>query len=371
MAACKGGAAEKTNITVDKESTSAKLVLNVGEVTLGNESRKKMEKRHRIQQNTSILRAVCALLNSRGGMVKAHIENEGYNIDKHGIGEDLDTSFRTVPAVVQKCLDFKQEGCFLIISVESWCLDISDLHPITIATNLYMRNGAACVKMNLHTARQFFKDIDNPRVRSPKKSMLLDERLGENIQEGLHVQEELHVQEQAAAFFDQTELTKMTEFSFSESKNVEYKSFETNKLVQRVKEILPQTVSAFANTDGGYLFIGLDENKRQIIGFEAERSDLEHLESEIDKCIQQLPVIHFCEEKQGIKYTCKFIPVSKSEDECSYVCALRVERFCCAVFVAEPDSWHVEDNCVKRFTSEEWVKVLMDSMPGSGREISN
>ncbi|XP_059126670.1 schlafen family member 1-like [Peromyscus eremicus] len=359
------------NITVDPESTSAKLVLNVGEVTLGIESRKKMEKRHRIQQNTNILRAVCALLNSRGGVVKAHIENEGYNITQHGIGEDLDTSFMTILPLVQNCLEFKQEGCSLIISVESRSLDISDLHPITIATNLYMRNGASCIKMDLRTALQFFKDIDNPRVRSPKKPRLLDERPGENMQEELRVQEDLHLQEQAAAFFDQTELTKMTEFSFSESKNVEYKSFETNKLVQRVKEVLPRTVSAFANTDGGYLFIGLDEKKKQITGFKADENKLSGLKCEIEECIQQLPVTHFCEEKQEIKYTCKFIPVSKSEDECFYVCALRVERFCCAVFAAEPDSWHVEDSCVKRFTLKKWVKVLMDSMPGSGREISN
>ncbi|XP_076399111.1 schlafen family member 1-like [Peromyscus maniculatus bairdii] len=353
------------NITVNPLSTSAKLVLNVGEVTFGKESRKKMKKRHRIQQNTNILRAVCALLNSRGGKVMAHIENEGYDITQHGIGEDLVTSFMTILPLVQNCLEFKQEGCSLIIHVESRSLVISDLHPITIATNLYMRNGASCVKMDLRTALQFFKDIDNPRVRSPINPRLLDERPGENMQE------ELHVQEQAAASFDQTELTTMTEFFFSESKNVEYKSFETNKLVQRVKEILPLTVSAFANTDGGYLFIGLDEKTKQITGFKADENKLRELKCEIERCIQQLPVTHFCEEKQEIKYTCKFILVHRPGAVCSYVCALRVERFCCAVFAAEPDSWHVEDSCVKRFTAEEWVKVLMGSMPGSGREISN
>ncbi|KAL1764282.1 schlafen 4, partial [Sigmodon hispidus] len=122
-------------------------------------------------------------------------------------------------------------------------------------------------------------------------------------------------------------------------------------------------LSAFANTDGGYLFIGLDGKNHQIIGFEAKEVELEQLREEIEKCIRQLPVTHFCEEKQQIKYKCRFIQVLRAGAVCSYVCALRVERFCCAVFAAEPDSWHVEDNCVKRFTTQEWVKLQMDATP--------
>lgn len=86
-----------------------------------------------------------------------------------------------------------------------------------------------------------------------------------------------------------------------------------------------------------------------------------HLESEIEKCIRQLPVTHFCEEREKIKYTCKFMEVHKPGAACSYVCALRVERFCCAVFAAEPESWHVEDSCVKRFAAEDWVRLQMGS----------
>uniref|UniRef100_A0A061I2P1 Schlafen family member 12-like protein n=1 Tax=Cricetulus griseus TaxID=10029 RepID=A0A061I2P1_CRIGR len=349
-------AAEKMNITVDRESPSAEVVLDVGEVTLGIKSRKEMQDSQRKQQNTNILTAVCALLNSRGGVVKAHIENQDYNFNKHGLGEDLDTSFKAILPLAQNHLDFKQEEYFFFISVKSHSLDISGLQLATIATNLYMRNGASCVQMDLDTALQFFIDIANPGLRSPIKTSLLDKRPGEDMQD-LHVQEELHVRELAAAFFDQTVLTEMAEFSFSESKNVEYKSFETDKLVQRVKEILPLIVSAFANTDGGYLFIGLNEKKKQIIGFKADERKLEVLRSEIEKCIGHLPVTHFCEEEEKIKYTCKFIQVHRQGTVCSYVCALRVERFCCAVFAAEPNSWHVEGSRVERFTSEKWVKL--------------
>ncbi|XP_041520034.1 schlafen family member 12-like [Microtus oregoni] len=361
------------NITIDPESTSAELVLNV-EVTLGMKSGQDGLGK----QKTNILPAVCALLNSQGGKVRAHIKNQDCNYNKHRIREDLETSFKAIMPLAQNQLDFKQEGRCFVISVKPCSLDNSGLKPATIATNLYERNGASCPPMDLRTALQFFKDLENPGLRSPIKKMSSDKRPGEDVreelripgQEELHVQEERDVQELAAAFFNQAELTE-EKFSFSESKNVEYKSFETKKLLQRVKDILPKTLSAFANTDGGYLFIGLDEKEKQIVGFEAEKSYLVYLESEIEKCIRQLPVIHFCKKQDKIKYTCKFIPVLRQEAVRSYVCALRVERFCCAVFAEEPESWHVEDSCVKRFTSEEWVKILMSSRPGSGRGINN
>ncbi|XP_021086766.2 schlafen family member 12 [Mesocricetus auratus] len=398
-------AAKKMDIIVDPKSPSGEVVLNVGEVTLGIKSREKMQETQKKNQRASILKAVCALLNSEGGVVKAQIENQDYNFNKHGLGEDLDTSFKAILPLVQYHLDFKQKGCHFFISVKSFSSGIFGLQFATIATNLYMRNGASCVQMDLNTALQFLEDIKNLGLGSPVKTSLLDERPGENVQEDLHVQEELHVQDiknlrlgspvktrlfderprkivqedlhvqeelhvqrLAAAFFNQTVLIEMADFSFSESKNVEYKSFETDNVVKRVKEILPQTVSAFANTDGGYLFIGLDEKKKQIIGFKADKR--KELEKELEKEIEKLPVTHFCEEQAKIKYTCKFIPVRRQGAVCSYVCALRVERFCCAVFAAEPDSWHVEGSRVRRFTTEEWVRLQMAKSLGSRREIN-
>ncbi|XP_055476214.1 schlafen family member 1-like [Psammomys obesus] len=334
------------------ESKTPELVLNVGKITLPMKNRKGTKDDDRTQQNTKILRALCALQNSGGGEIKAQIENQDNSLTTREIKENLDTFLHAVMLPVWK-LHYKLEGCYLSISVKQENLETSGEKPATIATNLYVRNGTSSHPMDLDTVLMYFEGMGDTSRRVP-----LEKRVKvESSREG--VQEEVHVKELAAALFDQTRLTKMEKFSFSESKNVEYKSFATKKCFQRVKEILPQTISAFANTDGGYLFIGLDEDMRQIIGFEAERGDLTFLEREIKKCIQQLPVMHICEEKENIKYTCKFIEVHDSSDVCSYVCALRVERFCCAVFTAEPDSWHVEDGCVKRFTMEEWVKRLM------------
>ncbi|XP_034363388.1 schlafen family member 1-like [Arvicanthis niloticus] len=335
------------NITV--ESTHPEMLLNAGEITLGTESRKNMENHVRVEENRNVSKALCALMNSGEGKVKVQSKNRDYLHSEHGLGDDLETSFKSIlPTTLP---DFKQVQSDLFISVKSQSPDTSVEKPATIATNLYMRNGASSVEMNFYAAKEFLETTKGAGGRSP--SARPSERPGDETQE------EVHVQKLADAFFKQSKLTKMGKFSFSESKNVEYKSFETKKLLQRVKEILPRTVSAFANTDGGYLFIGLDEKNKQIVGFEAKNCQPKRLESEIEKCIQQLPVTHFCEEKEKIKYTCKFMEVHESGALCSYVCALRVERFCCAVFAAHPESWHVEKGCVKRFTAEEWVKLRM------------
>ncbi|XP_051014636.1 ribonuclease SLFN12-like [Acomys russatus] len=347
------------------ESITPKLVLNVGKITLGVKNREEMKKSDRMRkQNKTILTALCALLNSGGGEIKAHIENQDYSLTKHGIGQDLETSLNAIEPSVQK-LDFKQEGGCITIIVKAQNLGISGGQPATRATNLYRRNGASSVPMDLDTAWQFFDKMRD----AGERLRLAREVRGNSFREG--VQEERDGQELAAAFFKETKVSKGLEFPFSESKNVEYKLFQTKKWLQRVKEILPKTVSAFANTNGGYLFIGLGEKKQQVVGFEAEEGDLAQLESETEKCVRQLPVTHFCEEKGTIKYTSKFIEVHESGSVCSYVYALRVERFCCAVFSAEPDSWHVEDSCVKGFAAEEWVKRLLASKAGSERGISN
>ncbi|XP_021044529.2 uncharacterized protein LOC110314599 [Mus pahari] len=346
---------QKMNITVER--THPVLILNAGEITLGIKSRNNMETHDRVEENRNISKALCALMNYGKGKVKAHIKNPDYSLTKHGIGDDLETSFKNI--LPSRPLDFEQDQSYFFICVKSQSPDISVVKPATIATNLYMRNGASSVEMNLYAAQEFLEKIKVAGGRSP--SARPSERPSDDAQE------EVHVQELAADFFKQSKLTKMEKILFSESKNVEYKSFETKNLLKRVKEILPRTVSAFANTDGGYLFIGLDEKNQQIIGFEAKNCQPNHLKSTIDKYIQKLPVTHFCEEKGKIKYTCKFIEVHDFGAVCSYVCALRVERFCCAVFAAEPESWHVEGSCVKRFTAEEWVKRQMDAtevMPG-------
>ncbi|XP_076399127.1 schlafen family member 2-like isoform X2 [Peromyscus maniculatus bairdii] len=348
-------------VTVDLETDCAQLVLDVGALTLGEKNRKKMKSCHlRKRENENISQAVCALLNSGGGVIKVQIENEDYNLTRDGLGLDLEASLCQCLPFVNWHLDVTEDGGYVYIFVKSWSLDVFGLPIGTLRTNLYTRSMSSSVEVNAAAALEFLQDLKETGGRSCVGPELPAHRVCPEVEE------ESHVEDLAAAVFNKTQFQHQEDFPFSRSSFVEVTLLSGKELQKHIKELIPRHVSAFANTDGGYLFIGLDGNEQQIIGFEAERSDLEHLESEIDKCIQQLPVTHFCEEQEKIKYTCKFIPVHRPGAVCSYVCALRVERFCCAVFSAEPDSWHVEDSCVKRFTTEEWVKSMMDGQPGTG-----
>ncbi|CAO2644568.1 Ribonuclease SLFN12 [Lemmus lemmus] len=342
--------AQKMSISVDQETDYAELVLSVGEITLGEENRKTIKnKQLNAREAHSISQAVCALLNSGGGVVKAHVKNSNYSLIRDGIGLDLEKSFHEILPFSHKYLDYMQNKGYFLIFVKPWIPNTSGQRVRTLKTNFYVRNLSASDELKGPDAVRFLsaKKDSEGRPHSGQSSPGLCDS-DESQHRSLHT------------FFNRAKLTYKETFCFTESKHAEVKMSPKEKIL----EILPKTVSAFANTDGGYLFIGLDGKNQQIMGFEAEKSNLENLQREIEQCIRQLPVTHFCEKQEKIKYTCKFIPVLRQGAVCSYVCALRVERFCCAVFAAQPESWHVEDSCVKRFTSEEWVKLQMEATPG-------
>ncbi|XP_038183397.1 schlafen family member 12-like [Arvicola amphibius] len=348
------------SVSVDQDTDYAELVLSVGEITLGEKNRKTMkDPQLRRKEAHSTSQAVCALLNSGGGVVKARIKNSNYSFSRDGLGWDLENSFREILPFTHKYLDCMQNKGYFLIFVKPWTTDVSGQRVLTLKTNFYVRNLSTSDELKGPDAVQFLKAKKDSAGRSRSRQSLPGSCDSDELQHG-----SLHT------FFNREKLTYKETFSFTKSNNAEVKMSPKEKTEEMILEILPKTVSAFANTDGGYLFIGLDGENQQVIGFEAEKSDLENLESEIETCIRELPVTHFCEKQEKIKYTCKFIPVLRPGAACSYVCALRVERFCCAVFTEAPESWHVEDSCVKRFTSEEWVKLQMDGRPVLSRKVT-
>ncbi|XP_012504082.1 PREDICTED: schlafen family member 12-like [Propithecus coquereli] len=169
----------------------------------------------------------------------------------------------------------------------------------------------------------------SPGLRSRLQGILPPESSGHRIENGgrsyvrprlpaerAHiddVQEESNMEALAADFFNRTELKYKEKVTFTESTHVEVKDFSTGKLLQRIKEILPRNVSAFANTDGGYLFIGLNDNK-EVVGFTVEESNLPKLEKEIEESIRKLPVYDFSGKQREINYSCKFLRVRVSKE---------------------------------------------------------
>ncbi|XP_029783691.1 schlafen family member 12-like [Suricata suricatta] len=347
-------ATEKINSSDYLEINSAGMLLNVGSVTLGTKNRNKMKDcQLRKKQNENILQAVITLLNSGGGIIKAEIENESYSYQKDGIGQDLEKSVGNILPSVPKYLIFMQQGKYFQIFVKSWSSEISGLRIVTLRTNLYRRDVTCTNMMSATDTLEFLK----------AKSKTGERCSGPKLPPQLDVQKESDIKDLADAFFNRTQLSYREKVSFTESTHVEMKAFSTGKWLQRIKEILPQYVSAFANTDGGYLFIGLNEEK-EVIGFKAEVNDLKKLETEIKKSIRKLPIYHFCRQKKQIKSTYKLFAVCDERSPCGYVCALKIEPFCCVVFAKEPESWRVKDNQVWQFTAEEWISTMLPANPG-------
>ncbi|XP_040496926.1 schlafen family member 12 [Ursus maritimus] len=351
-------ATQEMKIRIDQKTNYAELVLDVGRVTLGEENRKKMKDcQLRKKQNENILQAMIALLNSGGGVIKAEVENENYSYPKDGIGLDLESSIGNILPSVCKYLDFMQQGKYFLIFVKSWSSETSGLRIVTLRSNLYKRDVTCTNIMDATATLEFLADKNKSKGRSYRLKLPPKQ----------DVQEESNVEALADDFFNRTQLRYREKLRFTESTHVEMKAFSTEKLLQRIKESLPQYVSAFSNTDGGYLFIGL--NGDEVIGFKRKGNDLNKLASEIEKSIKKLPVYHFCKEKKEINYSCKFLEVYDEGHLCGYVCALKIEPFCCVVFAKKPESWHVEDKHVQQFTTDEWISNMLPANPDfSGSE---
>ncbi|GAB5580793.1 schlafen family member 5 isoform X1 [Prionailurus iriomotensis] len=146
----------------------------------------------------------------------------------------------------------------------------------------------------------------------------------------------------------------------TESTRVELKRFTTRKIVPRIKEMLPHYVSAFANTLGGYLIIGVDDKSKEVFGCQREKVNPDLLKKEIESCVEKLPTFHFCCEKPKVHFTTKILNVYQNDVLYGYVCVVHMGPFCCVVFTEAPDSWIMRDNSVTRLTAEHWVAMMLD-----------
>uniref|UniRef100_G3U7J9 Schlafen family member 11 n=1 Tax=Loxodonta africana TaxID=9785 RepID=G3U7J9_LOXAF len=130
-----------------------------------------------------------------------------------------------------------------------------------------------------------------------------------------------------------------------------------------VENIIPNYISAFANTRGGYLFIGVHDKSKKVLGCVKENVDPDSLRNRIERAIYKLPYVHFCQSSCGINFTLKILDVFAKGELYSYACVIRVEPFCCAVFSEAPGSWMVEGKHVCSLTTEEWVDRMTDTDP--------
>uniref|UniRef100_A0A8C6H484 Schlafen 14 n=1 Tax=Mus spicilegus TaxID=10103 RepID=A0A8C6H484_MUSSI len=344
----------------------AEITVNLGKVTLGEENRKKMTnsclKRH---ENSSLVQAVCALLNSGGGVIKAEINDKSYSYRCHGLGQDLETSFqKLLPSGSQKHLDYMQQNHDLLIFVKSWSPDASSL-PLKICSlrsNLYQRDVTSAINLCANGALELLREKESRAQRGTPRLHSQDHILNRTIQE------EEDIKMCALEFFKKDKLNFKEKLSFTESTHVEFKRFTTKKIVPRIKETLAHYVSAFANTQGGYIIIGVDDKSKEVFGCKKEKVNPDSLKTEIKNCIEKLPTYHFCREKPKVNFTTKILKVYQKEALYGFVCVVQVEPFCCVVFAEDPDSWIMENNIVTRLKVQQWVEMMLDiqSDPSSG-----
>ncbi|XP_045693072.1 protein SLFN14-like [Phyllostomus hastatus] len=347
------------------------IVVEVGTVTFGEENRKKMTNTYlKRTENSKIIQATCALLNSGGGVIKAKIDDKNYSYRCHGLGQDLETSFqKLLPSGSQKYLDCMQQGHNLLIFVKSWSPDVfsSPLRICSLRSNLYQRDVTSAINLSASAAlallrhKQSQAQRGRPRVKALHPQRALDP----------NVQEEEDMRTSASRFLQKDKLLYKEKLDFTESAHVEFKRFTTKKIIPRIKEMLAHYVSAFANTQGGYLIIGVDDKSKEVFGCKREKVNPDSLKKEIENCIKKLPVFHFCCEKPEVNFTTKILDVYQKDVPYGYVCVVQVQPFCCVVFTEAPDSWIIKDNLVTRLTVETWVAMMLDIQPAPGSSTTD
>uniref|UniRef100_A0A2K6NJG2 Schlafen family member 13 n=1 Tax=Rhinopithecus roxellana TaxID=61622 RepID=A0A2K6NJG2_RHIRO len=339
------------------------LVIDVGEVTLGEENRKKLQKTQRNQEKARVIRAACALLNSGGGVIRMEMANKDERPIEMGL--DLEESLRNL--IQDQCLqaffETKQQGRCFYIFVKSWSGDPVPKHGsfnsriCSLSTSLYCRSGTSVLPMSSRQAFGFLKT----KERQSKYDLINEGSPPRKITKAVY--QNVSDSNPAYKVFQNDTIEYGEILSFPESPSIEFKQFSTEYIQQYVENIIPEYISAFANTEGGYLFIGVDDKSRKVLGCAKNKVDPNSLKNVIARAISKLPIVHFCSSKPPVECSTKIIEVFRGKELYGYLCVIKVKAFCCVVFSEAPRSWMVKQKYVCPLTIEEWLKKMMDADP--------
>ncbi|XP_073429736.1 schlafen family member 9-like [Dendrobates tinctorius] len=328
-------------------------LLNVGKAVLGERKRNKMSKEKRTQERENITKAVCALLNSGGGIVLIESSHEDFTYKKDGLGQDLEEILRELvyKSDVKEFCDFSQEGSNLIIFVKTWNTQKDYPKLCTLDTGLYTRNLTSKEILNAMQVRNVIEKKKRGKAkRSRFSTVTCDWQHG--------------VQSLMAKEF----LCLGEELELGESDHVELKDFRTDKVKTRIREVCREYVSAFGNCDGGCLIIGVDDDK--VIHGCSRGTEKLDLEIFIKNYLKGIIFVHLgdCKSENEF-YTLTIKDVWDQSNHSGYVIFLEVKPFCCLGFVKHPQSWildSIDDGLGKPLQSKqlmasEWVEKMTNS----------
>ncbi|XP_028616168.1 schlafen family member 8-like [Grammomys surdaster] len=359
----------ETHPSLEVEQSYPDLVIYAGKVTLGEKDRNKMDSQKRKLEKTRITEAACALLNSGGGVIAMQMANKSEHPVE--IGLDLEQSLRELirSSDLGAFFETKQQEDQFYIFVKSWrCSpEGGSTNPriCSLASSLCYRSFTSVVDMDSRKAFNFLKDKKKYVKYSPT-----DDRAPPATIPRAKSQSSLE-SNPAFEIFQSEKLEHGQQLLFSESTFIEFKRFSTDHVQQYIKNTIPENISAFANTEGGYLFIGVDNESKTVLGCPKDNIDRDSLKAVADKAISKLPVFHFCSSKNKVSYETRVIDVFQEGSLYGYLCAIKVEQFCCAVFLGTPISWMVDkEKGVYSLNTEEWVHMMVDVGPGKSFSFS-
>ncbi|XP_060114896.1 schlafen family member 13-like [Heteronotia binoei] len=318
-------------------------------------------KKERANEVLKLTRAACALLNSGGGLIRASIANQGYSSVQDGIGQDIQGTFRECihSEELSECFDFIQEGQHLMIWVKAWSSANSSKPRIcNVKTGLHQRDGESAMKLKDLT---FLKEKLAYAKRYSENEMSLKRLCLQSNMEGsteVAVEMASGIQKAAVQFFERDQLEYCEILSFIEWTTVEFKGFPPRQsCLDFVRNTVPRYVSAFANTQGGYLIFGVD-NHQKVLGCKENVNPMQ-VKEVIATTIDAMPCFHLDASKPKIEYKFKAQAVFDERGKGhGYVFVVRIESFHGIVFSEEPDSWIVEADRLKRIEIAEWLKMM-------------
>ncbi|KFV69557.1 Schlafen family member 13, partial [Dryobates pubescens] len=334
------------------------------------EEKKSSVSRQKLQKELPI--AVCALLNSGGGIVRMQTE-DNYSFKKHGVGEDIEERFKFIDLVqFSDYFTWMQQRNHLLLFVKTWSCggleqetETTKARICSLSTGLFLRSNTSVLSLTSGQAAEFLrKRCDRERDENGPSAKRRQRNFDGGARDTTWTIEEHNIQDAVGKFLEREELKFGEVLDFTETKHIEFKNFATESIFKRMKEALPKYISAFANTDGGYLIFGVDDNST-VVGC-LPGVEKEALESTVASTVASMRVHHFCGSRAGVQFETHVLRV-RGHAESSYVCAVRVEPFCCAVFGGQPESWMVAGEEIEELSVERWTELMTAADPDLSR----
>ncbi|NXX47256.1 SLN13 protein, partial [Tricholaema leucomelas] len=366
---------QEGELLVNLKTNYPDLVIDIGKI--GEISKKKTSGNGK-KQIKKLCTAVCALLNSGGGIVRMESEDKKYSLETHGIGDNIERSLRELmkPASISEYLTWMQQQNHLLVFVKTWsCGDPEQKSGTTLgricspSTGLYFRCKTSVLSMCSGRAAEFLRkkrcNKDSDENRASAKKIRLDFDGGasyttRNIEED-------NIQDTVVKFLQKDKLMVGEGLNFPETTHIEFKNFATENIMKYMKETLPKYVSAFANTQGGYLIFGVDDDST-VVGC-CHEVGKEALEKTVADAIGSMLIHHFCGSQAGVQFETHILSVYEKTESLEteslkgYVCAVRVKPFCCVAFGGKPESWMVTGDKIERLSLMKWIEMMTDADP--------